>query len=398
MHNFHNIKELLSTLKREERLLSEMFSKRKSLNYKFSYALAMVDNDEEKINALLQLSVIRESGDFLELDDLFLEFFEQVLDVNEEINLSYVNENIERIKDNITYYLQENNGNRQYAYLRFIKKTFRKMGVITLRSVIDLRRNIENTFKNEANYKIKQLKLEGMDEKRKSIRNLIKQALSLINNDEPTFFHKAADGELNQITKNLKHNLNECSHNLVEIEKQIINYLNQIKHQSKFLEKLRKLKYLKDQFRIESETDIKSILSLKNQVFFEKRITEPLNLSIDFLRSEESAFSIIKKVARNNLAKLNFKPLVADSISDEFLENSIAEEVMINLEEVRNRFIATSDNLFNFVLNYNFSKEVGFNERVTIFCQMASQFELELKFENKYQISNNIEYALVYPK
>jgi hypothetical protein len=30
----------------------------------------------------------------LEIDDQFIEFFEQVLDVNEEINLSYINENI----------------------------------------------------------------------------------------------------------------------------------------------------------------------------------------------------------------------------------------------------------------------------------------------------------------
>lgn len=39
MNTFNDIKELLSTLKREEKLISEMFSKRKSLNYKLSYAL-----------------------------------------------------------------------------------------------------------------------------------------------------------------------------------------------------------------------------------------------------------------------------------------------------------------------------------------------------------------------
>ena len=89
---------------------------------------------------------------------------------------------------------------------------------------------------------------------------------------------------------------------------------------------------------------------------------------------------------------------IAENISDEYLENSIEKEVMINLEEVRNRFVATSDNLFNFILNYDFSKEVSFNERVTIFCQMASQFEFEFKFEIESQTENGIEYALVYPK
>jgi len=398
MKTFNNIKELVSTLKREEKLLSEMFTKRKSLNYKMNYAIEMAFNGEESINSLLQLSVIRENGGFLEIDDQFLEFFEQVLDVNEEINLSYINENIKSIKENINYYLNENNENRKYAYLKFIKKTFRKMGIITLRSVVDLRRNIENTFKNESNYKNKQLKLENLDEKRTIVKDLITQTLSLINNEEHTFFNDATDEELNRIIKELKYSLSESTHNLIEIEKQIIDYLNQIKHQGKFIEKLRKLKYLKDQFRIESETDLKQILSQKNQVIFEKRVSEPINLSIDYLRDDEIAFAIIKKVTQRNLDKLNYTPLIAENISDEYLENSIEKEVMINLEEVRNRFVATSDNLFNFIINYDFTKEVSFSERVTIFCQMASQFEFEFNFENDSLTENGIEYALVYPK
>ena len=398
MNTFNNIKELVSTLYREEKLLSEMFAKRRLLNYKYSYALEIVDFNEDRINSLIQLSVIRENGGLLEIDDQFLDFFEQVLDVNEEINLSYIDENIKSIKENIIYFLNENNENRKYSYLKFIKKTFRKMGIVTLRSVVDLRRNIENTFKNESNYKIKKLKLENLDEKRNVVKGLIRQTLALINEEELTFFKDATDEELNRIIKELKYSLSESSHNLIEIEKQIIDYLNQIKHQGEFLEKLRKLKYLKDQFRIESETDIKQVLERKNQVVFEKRIPEPLNLLIDFLRDDEYAFASIKKVTKKYSDKLNYQPLIAESISDEYLENSIEEEVMINLEEVRNHFVVTSDNLFNFIINYNFHKEVDFNNRVTIFCQMASQFEIELKFSEEYAIHNDVEYALVYPK
>ncbi|MCD8434962.1 hypothetical protein G1K37_07580 [Tenacibaculum dicentrarchi] len=398
MNTFKNIKELISILYREEKLLSEMFSKRKLLHYKKSYALDIVDNDESKINSLLELSVLRESDNCLEIDDVFLDFFEKILEVNEEINVSFIDENIREIKERIIYYLEVNNEKQKNNHLKFIKKTFRKIGNITLRNVIDIRRNIENTFKNEPNYKVKKLKLKSLDEKRNAIKKLIDKTLSLINTEELTFFEQAKDEELNQILIDLKYNLSDCAHNLIAIQKQLINYLNQIKHQGEFLEKLRKVKYLKDQFRIKSETDIQKILSLKNDVIFEKRISEPLNLSIDFLRDDENAFTIIKKIASKNLDKLHYKPLIADTISDEYLENSIEQEVMINLEEIRNEFVGTSDNLFNFILNYDFLKEVDFNERVTIFCQVASQFELELKFENEYQQNNGIEYALIYPK
>ena len=398
MNTFNDIKELISALKREEKLISEMFSKRKSIDYKYSDALILVDYDENRIEYLIQRSVLRENGGLLELDDQFLEFFEQILDVNEEVNLSYIDENIKNIRENIDYFLNENNENKKYSYLRFIKKTFRKMGIITLRSVVDLRRNIENTFKNEANYKNKQLKLENLDTKRKVIENLINHILKLINEDEMTFFNRALDEELNRIIIELKHQLGECSHNLIEIEKQIIDYLNQIKHQGQFLEKLRKLKHLKDHFTIEAETDIKQIIASKNQVIFETRITEPLNLSLDFLRESEKAFEAIKKVAKNHKNRKQYKPVLADRISDEYLESIIENEIMINLEEIRNKFVATSDNLFNFILHYDFLKEVDFEERVTIFCQIISQYEQELVIEDDFKKTNGIEYAIVYSK
>lgn len=213
-----------------------------------------------------------------------------------------------------------------------------------------------------------------------------------------SLFNRALDEELNRIIIELKHQLGECSHNLIEIEKQIIDYLNQIKHQGQFLEKLRKLKHLKDHFTIEAETDLKQIIASKNQVIFETRITEPLNLSLDFLRESEKAFETIKKVAKNHKNRKQYKPILADRISDEYLESTIENEIMINLEEIRNKFVATSDNLFNFILHYDFLKEVAFEERVTIFCQIISQYEQELVIEDDFKKTNGLEYAIVYSK
>lgn len=398
MNTFQDIKELVTTLKREEKLIAEMFSKRKSIDYKKSDALELLDYDENRLDFLLQREVIRENAGLLELDDQYLEFFEQVLDVNEEINLSYIDENITKIKENIDYFLNENNENRKHAYLKVIKKRFRKIGVITLRSVVDLRRNIENTFKNEPNYKNKQLKLENLDEKRALVTSLIAQTLKLIDDDEHTFFNRALDEELGRVIVNLKFQLGECSHNLIEIEKQIIDYLNQIKHQGEFLEKLRKLKYLKDHFTIEAETNIKQVLAHSNPVVFEKRISEPVNLSLDYLRENETAFEAIKRIAKNYRGRKTQQPVVADRISDEYLDGTIEEEVMINLEEVRNHFMATSDHLLNFILNYDFLKEVGFEERITLFCQFVSQYDKDLTIEEGFITKNEIECALVYPK
>ena len=80
MNTFINIRELVSALNKEQRLLTEMFKKRKTASYKYEYALDLVENDDNRIQYLLNRSVIRQNGNNLEIDDEYLQFFEQVYD------------------------------------------------------------------------------------------------------------------------------------------------------------------------------------------------------------------------------------------------------------------------------------------------------------------------------
>jgi hypothetical protein len=398
MNTFSNIKELLFALYREEKLLTEMFKKRKTTDYKYEYALDLVENNDNKLQYLIDRSVIRQNGNNLEIDDLYLQFFEQVLEANEEINTSYINENLEKVKQNIDYYFNEHNEQRKYEYLRIIKNTLRKIGIITLRNVVDLKRNIDNTFKSEPTYKNKRAKLINLDNKRIDITKFIEQTEFLITEDDITFFRTATDEELNRIIVQLKIQLSKCTHNLIEIERQVIDFLNQIQQQSGVLEKLRQIKYLKDQFILETTTDIKQVLTATNSVIFEPKPSYPLKLSLEYLQTDEVAFSSIQKIANRLKLGTKLKQPVADKISDEYLETQIEEEIQINLEEVKNSFVASSYNLFDFVMNYNFMKDVSFDERVTIYCQLVSQYESIFEITDQLAEKEEIEFAMIYPK
>lgn len=398
MNTFSNIKEVLLALKREEELLTEMFKRRKTTNYRYEYALELVDDNDARLQYLIDRSVIRQNGSTLEIDDLYLQFFEQVLEANEEINTSYINENLEKVKQNIEYYFNEQNEQRKYEYLRTIKNTLRKIGIITLRNVVDLKRNIDNTFKNEPNYKNKKAKLINLDNKRKDITKLIEQTEQLVTHDNITFFKTATDEELSRIIVQLKLQLHKCTHNLIEIQRQIIDFLNQIKHQSGIIEKLRKVKYLKDQFILESSTDIKQVLAKNNAVVFEPNPSYPLKLSLEYLQTDEEAFVSIKKIAERKKIGEKLKQPIAERISDEYLETQIVEEIQINLEEVKNGFVAGSNNLFDFVMNFNFSKMISFEERVTIYCQMVSLYDTAFEITEQVDERNDVEFAMIYPK
>lgn len=369
------------------------------LSFNYDYALELVDFDADKITSLVDYAVVRRNGNYLELDDLFLQFFEQVMEVNEEINVSYINEHIQNIKQNIIYYLQENNETRKYGYLRQVKHALRKIGVIALRNVVDLNRNIDNTYKNEPNYKVKKTKLEHLDGKRNTIYTLINQTDHLVSGEEEqTFFKVAADEELQRIIILLKLQLNECRHNLIDIQKQVIEYLNRIKHQSGVIEKLRQIKYLKDQFELRSKTNIRELLADNTAVIFEPNPVYPLNISLDQLQSDNEAMEVIRKVAKRMRTNVKVSQPLAGEISDEYLETQIQEEIQINLDEVKNSFIAGGNNLFDFICSYDFGKEVSFDDCVTIYCQMISQFDTSFKITDAYSHKQDVEFAMVFPK
>ena len=398
MKTFSSIRELLRILSREEKLISEIFGKRKDLSYKYADALEVLDYDEDKLRLLLEFAVLRENGAYLELDDQFLQFFEQILDVNEEINVSYITENLQTIKQNIVYYLKENSESRKYNYLRQVKSALRKTGIIAIRNIVDLKRNIDNTFKNEPNYKIKKAKLEHLDIKRNDIAALVTLTDNLVSGDEEqTFFKTASDEELQRVITALRGQLNFCRHNLIDIQKQIIEFLNRLKYQSGLLEKIRQLKYLKDQFELKSKTNIIKLLTADHSLVYEPNPAYSLKLSLDQLQNDDEALNIIKKIVRKN--RSGNRPVIplSDNNLSNYLQLDIEKVEQINLEAVKNSFLAGSNNLFDFLQTYDFGKPVSFDECLTIYCQLISQYDVQFRLTSDYKSLENTEYLLIYP-
>jgi hypothetical protein len=395
MNHFQSIKELINTLGRSKELLIELFEKRKSFVYRYDDAIQLLE--AEQIEILCLKGVLRKNGAFLEMDEQFQSFFEQILEVNEEINISYINENIQQVKQTINFYLQENNENRKYTYLKQIKAALRKIGRITLRNVVDLNRNIENAFKTEPNYNIKIARLESFDGKRRDIYRLIEQTEVLVTEEEITFFITALDEELKQVVVLLRNQLTESRHNLIEIQKQIIEYLNQVKHQSRILEKIKQIKYLKDQFELKAKTNLVNILRQSNDLVFESRPSYPLKLSLDYLQTDEGR-SLIEKVAARQLRGKKLSLPVADSIASDDLLPGVEEEIFIDLEEIKRGFVASRHHLHSYIMQYHYEREVSYEEKITIFCQMISLYEQELLVKDVFQKDGMVEYAMVYPQ
>lgn len=394
LSHFRTIEELTRMLDREKTLFRGMFERRKSLAYRTEFALEVVDYKRERIQYLIDHGVIHENGDFLEMEDVYVQFFEDVLDMNEEISVSSVKEYIGTLKENINYYLEETNEHRRTQYQGNVRKTLRKIGLRTLKNIIDLKRNVDTAYKQEPNYKIKKARLANLDEKRKGIKVLIEECEKMMDG-EVVFFRMATDPEMQRTCMDVRNDFTEADHNLLEIERQIIDYINQIEQQSLLFKKIRKLKYLKDQLTWREDTNVVSVLNGNNALWMEKRPYYHIFLSLDMLRSNEEAYKIIRRIAGKNIAG-RLTRTEAQPIDNIFFEESTEEVIAVNTTELWNAFKAQGNHLFAFIKDYPYKQQRTLSDHVVLYCQMATLHSDELRITDDYEKFENIEYALIY--
>ena len=394
LSHFRTIEELVKVLDREKTLFRDMFERRKSLAYRTDIAMEVVDYRRERIQYLIDHGVIHENGDFLEMEDVYVQFFEEVLDMNEEISVSSVKEYLDSLKENINYYLQETNENRKNQYQSNVRKTLRRIGLRTLKNIIDLKRNVDTAYKQEPNYKIKKSRLANLDEKRKGIKVLIKEC-EIMMEGEVVFFKMAADPEMQRTTMDVRNDFTEADHNLLEIEHQIIDYINQIEQQSLLFKKIRKLKYLKDQLTWREDTNIVRIIEGKSPLWMEKRPYNRIFLSLDMLRSSEEAYSIIRKIAGRTIVR-RLARTEADPLDETYMHDSIEEVNAVNMTELWNAFKAQGNHLFAFIKDYSYKQQHTLGDHINLYCQMATLHSEELRITDDYEQYDKIEYALIY--
>lgn len=401
METFRDLRELIRWLGRGQTLLADMFSKRKTIAIRYDDAVETLDGNEQILQYLIRHGVIIQNAESLELDDAYQSFFENVLDINEDINVASVEQYVKTLKLNINSWLATDSDKRKAQFMRAIRHTFRNIDLVTRKNVIDLKRNIDITFKQEPDFKVKKLRLNDFDEKRQQIVSLISETNKII--DQQTIFFKTAmDVDLMMTVNDVRMELRETTHGLIAIGAQIIDYLNRIDYQSRIVRKIRQLKYMRDQQMLADSTDIEQVLGAVNDVWMEPRNRYRTFVSLDFLRNEDSAIDILQHVRRRLSKKTIIRSRLAGKIDDNYLHTATDVQHMFNHRELINSFLAQSADLFTFIWNYPFQTKTTAEERLVLFLQLASQYDRNERFEQQTETvaigNRTILYPIIYPK
>lgn len=395
-HNFKSIQELILGFKRGDRLLSDMFSKRNTLGgIRYDDAVETLGGNEQHVRYLIDHGMIIESDGVLELDDVYRQFFENILEVNEDINVASVQTYVDRLRLSINSYLAADSDRRKQQFQREVRHTFRSIAQTTYRNVVDLKRNVDDTYKQEPDYKIKKLRLNDFDQKRRQIGELIRQTEHIM--DEQTiFFATAMDTGMQTVVNEVQQSLHDSSHGLIDIERQIIDYLNRIEYQSRFVKKIRRLKYLSDQCLLQENSDVEAVLAQHDDVWMEPQTKYKTKVSLDFLRNDDAAFDILSSVRRSLTGRAAIHNRLSGRIEEKYLQQSEQRLYIINHQEMFNAFKAQRQDLFSFVMNYPLRQDEGREQRLVLFMQLASEYADNIVITDETSHYENILYPIIH--
>lgn len=387
MNAFRNIDALLRVIAREKELIKFLFTGRKAPSLRPEQAMEhFLEGDERRLNLLLDHGVIRktEEGGVLVLEETYLRFFEEVLEVNEEINVQSVKQHIDALNENIELWLTAGTDPQRFRYMGEILRILRNISLSTHRNVIDLKRNIDSTYKNERDYALKRKRLEILDRKRADIALLIKEAEKVIEN-----------APLKETVTEVKTSLTESYHNLLELDRQIIQYLNKIEAEQKLVEKIRRIKYLKDQLVWEQSTDVLFCLQTHRPAFLEKRPWYNFLPSLELITNSSDGLAALKeahKALKHPVAKrkVETEPLKAE----ETVQRTLVQDTM-NTYEIRNAFLGSSQDLMSFLAT---GKEFPLSEKLSLFCRLAAEYYEDFRITDQYVEMNDYSYPLIYPR
>ncbi len=391
-----NVKDLLSNLYYNRGVVELLFGQRDHVTV--NELLGRDDITEEQYRKLVSLDILYEYENVVSLNDAVVAMFEDFMEIG-EVTPGFINDYINELKRHIRFYQEA----REMRFLRSIKKYLKRINSTLTREIIKLQKNVDDTYKNESNYRIKLQKLEDYREKRDTIIEFIKQTNAIVD-ETRVLFNITNDTELFGIVSSLKASLIENLDFLIEIQTDITDFINKIQYQLDVYKKAQRLKEVKDHGTLHFKTNFREIVSNINTLKHNGHKTPKTKIPIDFLYSDDGHVLCKRIAEKYKITRLMVRGL-ADKMAGNFKEKGLEQQIKLDTEKLVERFLnQTKQNLFEYLMDYKFPKAIGtvtFEERLSLFVEIAMEYQNQLDFKYRLQyhdyiVENDVKKRLGY--
>lgn len=376
-----NVNDILSQLYQQRGVVEFLFANRDNITV--NELLNRGDISQEQYQKMKSLDLVYEYENIVSLNDAVVAMFEDFMEIG-EVTPGFINDYINELNRHILFYQEA----REMRFLRSIKKYLKRINATLTREIIKLQKNVDDTYKNESNYRIKLQKLEDYREKRDTIIEFIKKTSTVVE-ETRALFSLTNDSELYGIVQALKVSLIENLDYLIEIQTDITDFINKIQFQLDVYVKAQRLKEIKDHGTLHFKTNFNEVISHVNTLRYNGHKTPKTKIAVDFLYTDDGHVLCKRISEKYKLTRLMVRGM-ATRMQGNFKDKGMEQQIKLDTEKLVERFQSqTKTNLFEYLMEYKFPKAIGtvtFEERLSLFVEIAMEYQTKLEF--KYRLIN----------
>lgn len=370
-----NIHDILTQLYYNRNVVEYLFAHRDQVSV--NQLMAYTNISVEQYQKLISLELIYEYEGMVFLSDPVIALFEEFMEVG-DVTPGVIRDLIHELQRNISFYQEFH----EVRFLRGIKKYLKRIHSSISREIIKLQKNVDETYKNEANFRIKIQKLEAYREKRDTIRDFIKKTENILEEVRKIFI-LSGDSELYNIMMMLKAGLIENMDYLIEIQTDITDFINKIRYQLDVYLKVEKLKEIKDQGNLYFRTNFREIVEQQKPLRLNGIRSPRTRISVDFLYTDEG-YALTRKIAQQyKISRMMLRGL-AEKMPLDFKNKQVDRQIKLDVSHLVDKFLnQRKKNLFLFIMESKFPESAGtvsFEDRLSLFVEIAMEHQRKLNF------------------
>ena len=374
------IEKLFLNLSRHKELIFYLFEHRDKIVFKSECEKF---TSFEALDILDNFEIIEINGEKVFLDLRVINFLENYLELDENIEISKINEIINSLKHNIDIGFEFRD--KQKILIPKIRRELKKCDFTMIQNLLKLRIHIDRVYKSIDNFSLKIKELEYYKAKLKEF------SITIQSFEKFLFLYEAKlsdfyNSDLNEILKDLKTNFQNLNTSLIPLTFDVIEYINKAQKQNIFIEKIAKLKELKDSLQIKEQTNI--IKLIENFDLIDSMNIIRTRLDSEILNSEDFK-NLVEKISINS----KIKSKKADVI--EFDMNSV-EYDFVDIYSLHLQFKSSRIDLINFLLQNSKTKDKTLDEISEIYCRMILLYEDIYNITEDANIYQNTTFRKIY--
>ncbi len=337
----------------------------------------------ERLEFMEHFGIVELQEEKVSLDERIVTLIQSYLDLDENIEVSIIADKINSLKHRIEIALEFKQ--KQKTTLLQIKRELKKIDYILLTNLLKLRIHIDRVYKNTEEFALKLKELRYYKEKLDEFSVALEQFESFLSTHKATM-HNFYDEDLNTLLQSLSLKKIDLNKTLIPLNQDVIEYINQVSKHNIVVEKIIKLKELKESFELNSTTNFQT--QLEQFELFDRTLTIRTILDEE-VTQDAQLNTILTKIS----SKAHLKKQTADTI--EFLPQTKRHEY-IDIVGLHLEFRSSKHHLLKFLLTHSKLKNMPLNTIAKLYCKMILLYEKSYTITQQPYCYQNKTFKKVY--